>query len=406
MAKSLMNAVICLILFCAIYRIEYRWVSDCLNTESSPNYLNNKFNDLPYFSEVSETVRVQNEKNDSLKIGKDRCAINLWGLPRAFKSLVLPSLIKNVIRPNADYGCDYFVHYYEVTEETAGRSGAGGSINFEDIKLLERAVHDVARDRNLKLPHVGFKSDRMETFEDKYSGLLKRIRTEKNSKGEYRIFPYKAATFTMEVIDNILKMWHTIQESWSAMQSHAELQRFSYERVAMLRNDVVYVTPIDVYEIRPGEKDTSNEIAVIPGFGRYPINDRMIYGPARAVEIWASHRFKLLDRHIDLVEKTDPGFGLHSEIFMAFTIFPRIRSSGFGIAEHDKICFFRARSDETVWFHDCDKESKESIVDNLPDSNEGTRKLVSSVIGHKCRSKFIAVRHDVLTLNCRRKKKL
>ena len=29
---------------------------------------------------------------------EERCAINLYGLPRAFKSLVLPSLIKNVIR--------------------------------------------------------------------------------------------------------------------------------------------------------------------------------------------------------------------------------------------------------------------------------------------------------------------
>jgi len=265
MAKFLTFAIICLILFCAVYIIEYKLVSDCMKTGSSP------FVGLPYLSEVSETVRVQNENNNNLNIGKDRCAINLWGLPRAFKSLVLPSLIKNVIRPNADYGCDYFVHYYEVTEEAAGRSGAGGSINFEDIKLLERAVHKVARDRNLTLPHVGFSSDRMETFKERYAGLLTRIRTEKNSKGKLRIFPYAAPTFTIETTDNIVKMWHTIQESWSAMQSHAGLQRFSYERVAMLRSDVVYVTPIDVYEMRPGEKDTSNEIAVIPGFGRYPI---------------------------------------------------------------------------------------------------------------------------------------
>lgn len=32
-----------------------------------------------------------------------RCAINLYGLPRAFKSLVLPSLIKNVIRSEYSY---------------------------------------------------------------------------------------------------------------------------------------------------------------------------------------------------------------------------------------------------------------------------------------------------------------
>jgi len=41
-----------------------------------------------------------------------KCAICLWGLPRAFKSIVLPSLEQNVIRPNAKSNCDYFVHFY------------------------------------------------------------------------------------------------------------------------------------------------------------------------------------------------------------------------------------------------------------------------------------------------------
>jgi hypothetical protein len=55
----------------------------------------------------------------------DRCAINLFGLPRAFRSLTLPSLIKNVIAVNAD--CDYFVHYYQVTQE-AGQGRCSSSL--------------------------------------------------------------------------------------------------------------------------------------------------------------------------------------------------------------------------------------------------------------------------------------
>ena len=46
-------------------------------------------------------VAVQQGPNSSISaipINYGRCAINLWGLPRAFESLVLPSLIKNVIR--------------------------------------------------------------------------------------------------------------------------------------------------------------------------------------------------------------------------------------------------------------------------------------------------------------------
>jgi hypothetical protein len=54
---------------------------------------------------------------------EERCAINLFGLPRSFQSLVLPSFIENVIWPNAAHNCDYFVHYFNLTQEAAGRSG-------------------------------------------------------------------------------------------------------------------------------------------------------------------------------------------------------------------------------------------------------------------------------------------
>ena len=43
----------------------------------------------------------------AVPINYGRCAINLWGLPRAFESLVLPSLIKNVIRGESSSSCAY-----------------------------------------------------------------------------------------------------------------------------------------------------------------------------------------------------------------------------------------------------------------------------------------------------------
>jgi hypothetical protein len=70
----------------------------------------------------------------------ERCAINLFGLPRAFQSFVLPSLIQNVIRQNATHNCDYFVHYFNLTQEAAGRSGEGGHLNPSEILLLEQHV--------------------------------------------------------------------------------------------------------------------------------------------------------------------------------------------------------------------------------------------------------------------------
>jgi len=64
-------------------------------------------------------------------LSSHRCAIALYGLPRAFKSLVLPSLIQNVIIPNEEYKCDYFVQFHKLERERSGRSGAGGILNVE-----------------------------------------------------------------------------------------------------------------------------------------------------------------------------------------------------------------------------------------------------------------------------------
>jgi hypothetical protein len=46
----------------------------------------------------------------------------------------------------------------------------------------------------------------------------------------------------------------------------------------MLRNDVVYVTPIDILNA------PDSMVSTIPNFGKYPVSDRAIYGPAAAVK--------------------------------------------------------------------------------------------------------------------------
>ena len=64
--------------------------------------------------------------------------------------------------------------------------------------------------------------------------------------------------------------------------------KVKYDRVAMLRSDVFYVTPFDMFETYGR---LPNSTAVVPGFGRRPVSDRMIVGPPKAVEIWATQRF-------------------------------------------------------------------------------------------------------------------
>jgi hypothetical protein len=332
-----------------------------------------------------------------LQESRDHCAINLWGLPRAFKSIVLPSLVENVIIPNAEYECDYFVHYYEVTTEAAGRSGGGGTINPEEVKLLREKVLKVAKDRNKRIPHVGFVSDKEETFWARYGELIERIRNEKDDQNRYLYFPWKALTYRHPLTtDNIIKMWHTIQSSWNLMHQYAKQNGIEYSRVAMLRSDVLYATKIDIYEIQPNVKDEKNRVAVIPGFGRHPVSDRLIYGPARAVEVWATHRFQLLDSHVKWILQHDPGWGMHSERFVNYTLFPAIRQRGVEIVEHDTICFFRARPDETVWWADC--QGKPSIMANRSEK----RKLVERILGRSCGKTIMTQRPRMEILNCSR----
>jgi len=59
-----------------------------------------------------------------------------------------------------------------------------------------------------------------------------------------------------------------------------------------------------------------DKTAFIPGFSRWPVNDRMIYGPFGAVKIWASTRFESLDKHVQFMKETHYGLGMHSERFL------------------------------------------------------------------------------------------
>jgi len=281
-----------------------------------------------------------------------KCAINLYGLPRAFKSLVLPSLIQNVIQRNKANCCDYFVHYYNATAESAGRSGRGGGINASEILLLEQALRDVHSDSDGCSPMVQFANDTDASFQSKRGRLLYDLKADGDS-----IPP----GFSMQTATNIIKMWHSIEAAWDLMQLH-EQKGSKYSRVAMLRADVFFATPVNVWQTQHHERDTNNTIAMVPGFGLYPVSDRMIYGPYDAVQIWARQRFQRLPAYLEYLKSSASKDGIHSERFLNRTIFPAIRQTGTVIQEHDKLCFFRARADETVWISDCRNTMKRSLL--------------------------------------------
>jgi hypothetical protein len=352
----------------------------------------------------------QRDPNDLLWITppEGRCAINLFGLPRAFQSLVLPSLIQNVIRPNVAYNCDYFVHYFNLTQEAAGRSGKGGRLNTSEILLLEQHVQREAPPGQRR-PHVAFLVEQEEDFWKNYEALIYKTRVTPDSEGMPLYYPWKEKSYEYPgTVDNIIKMWHSIQSSWLLMERHATGHDTKYTRVAMLRADVMYATPIDIYRLDDDNNnagarasasvsfDRENRYAVVPSFAKYPVNDRMIYGPYAAVKIWAAERFARLETHVQSILKEMPGYGMHSERFLNHTLFPAIREVGIEIHEHQEMCFFRVRADETVWVSDCDTGEMALARSTL----EWKKKVVERLIGRQC-GNVIAVNYRVRALDCK-----
>jgi len=346
-----------------------------------------------YSSFISHATPTKNAQQQQQQ--EQRCAINFFGLPRAFDSLVLPSIVKNVILPNP--GCDYYVHYYHKTEEESGRSGSGGSIDPTEILHLKDAVLQEAHRRGATpLPTVEFTFDTEEDFWKEYTPLIEKIRTTKVD-GKYLYFPWKARTYKHPTTtDNIVKMWHSIQSSFQLMERNAAASGIGYTTVAMLRSDVVYVTPIEIHDA-PG-----SSVVTIPNFGKHPISDRIIYGPAAAVKIWATERFARLEQHVQYVQKNDPGWGMHSERFLHISIFPAIRDQHYNIRQHPTLCFLRARADGTVWISDCGgppSTSAPSIVKALGGS-ENMPKVVEQTIGRSCSGEITKLTQTVRSLDC------
>lgn len=314
------------------------------------------------------------------------CALNFYGLPRAFQSIVLPTIVENIIQPNAAYGCDVFVYYHHLEQESAGRSGHGGVIRADEIYQLESAVRQVATGYD---PVVEFGRYTDQEFAMDRADLLMQIRTAKDKDGHPIYRPWKDKTFTDTAAENIVKMWHGQAGVWQLMQASAQSRGVVYDRVAMFRADVAFVTPIDIYAAH-GVYDADNRIAVIPGFAKWPVNDRMIYGPKDAAAVWADQHFSLLPQHIKKIQRRKPGYGIHSEWFLELTILPNIRQLGFDVVEDEQMCFLRARADESVWLNDCG-----DLAEN--------RRQLERLIGRKCRQSNLEgmPKKGVIQLECR-----
>lgn len=146
--------------------------------------------------------------------------------------------------------------------------------------------------------------------------------------------------------------WNSIQSAWNEMENHADTCGIEYERIAFFRLDAFYALPVDIFQVDKDTYDYTNRYAVIPGFAKHPVNDRMIYGPAKAIKIWATERIERLEHHIATYEPK--GYGMHSERYLAHEIIPAIMDeTGYEVVENNDICFYRTRASDSVIISDC-----------------------------------------------------
>lgn len=323
-------------------------------------------------------------------IGKNRCALLFFGLPRSYETIVLPSIVQNVLKPNRH--CDVYAHAVMRAVEGTGRSGSGGMIDPNALHLLRDKVHELHSKGTPSMsdvPHVAISTDTEDDFWRMHNATIHEIRTTKAPNGTLLYFPWKC-NFNNETVDNIVRQWHSIQSVWELMEKEAEKLGVTYTRVGMFRSDVFFATPvaidIDGYNNKSSIAMTeANRIqeAVYPGFALHPVNDRMFYGNYNAVKFWATQRFNLLVRDIG---KMIPGTGLHPERFLDRILFPAIRANGTQVTADPDICFFRVRADNSVWINDClqgrTKFSLNKTFDSMVIAEQ--QRLVEATVGRKC----------------------
>ena len=175
------------------------------------------------------------------------------------------------------------------------------------------------------------------------------------------------------------------------MQRAGKVLKRNYSRVAMLRNDVVYVTPFDIYKTDGRSSyDRENKYAVVANWARFPVNDRMIYGPYPAIKVWATERFKRLDQH---VHNYEPGWGMHSERYLERSIFSAIKAERIPMQDNVDICVLRVRSDLTVWMNDCITQGGTTRgIKKI-----ARQKLVERLVGRRCYRNKLRM---ILVLHC------
>eukprot|EP00980_Cylindrotheca_fusiformis_P016727 scaffold5030_cov53-Cylindrotheca_fusiformis.AAC.3 len=313
-------------------------------------------------------INVQQEEGE-------RCALCFFGLPRSYKTM---------------------------EKEDAGRFNDGGIIDPTEILLLEDAVQQVMKPSTSTI--IRFINDTENEFFQKRKVQLHRYATAIEPIRKRRLYyPWRENDWSFESQVNVVKQWHSIDAVFDLMTlyhdgtSASKNNNNTYTRVGMFRNDVMFLTPIDIFHLGSGSKNTNNQNDqnnhpiwdegnnhfVIPDFANHPVNDRMVYGPYEAVKIWATKRFQLIEERAKI-----PAFAgrvLHSERFLKHSIIPRMEK----VVSSDKvlnpdICFVRTRPNSVAIYNDCILGKTTNISSSFQEEEQYWIQQIEEIYGQPC----------------------
>ena len=357
-------------------------------------YLNSQTTELSLGNKEDHQVRRKALAETGTSPGSDefQCAICFFGLPRSYKEMVLPSIVKNVLEPNAKYNCDVFVHFDIKKLEPKGRMNPGGKLNATEIYDLQIAVEEVsikAKPSLSSTPAVVFCNDTRRSFKAQRQGHIDKYMETMDKDGKQIYYPWKQKSWRRSSLVNLVKQWHSIDKVFWLMENHMNQTNKKYTRVAMLRNDAMYLSSIDILRLDndgnstkdvQSDIDVDNQHFVIPFFASFPVNDRMIYGPYDAVKIWATKRFDFLEERAK--DNESRGYVMHSERFMESHIFPAMEKLGYMRNVHSGLCLVRTRPSSRALLNDC------TLAGGAAKGFETATAAISeieSIVGRPCR---------------------
>eukprot|EP01082_Thalassiosira_pseudonana_P003319 g3426.t1.1.5e174189 g3426 g3426.t1 contig12:2045619-2048359(-) len=281
--------------------------------------------------------------------GRQRCAILIHGTPRSFLSIVLPTLERNVIKPNARYNCDYFVQFHvQNYDEVPSYPGRSGFVYSNDTYQLEQVVLTAAHDVNSAYnPTIRFVTSTNEEVFNRHEVFLLKTHLLKDKGGNWLYFPDK------------IRSWDGLQLAWDLLETRQTEKGVNYDHVVVLHSDVAYPTPIDIY----GEVERKKSLTISDAptkhlrdstmEGRY--RKRIVYGSNDAVKIWSTGRITQLDSFVNWLANEE--FGTEEDVFLSDFVLPLLKEAGVSVQYDSTICTLDAFPDESVSLVGCGDDS-------------------------------------------------